>query len=87
MLEKSLGMTTPRPDYKRDLFELPFDTGRASDFPSLFDVVNGMNFACLLIKAMSDKASLAKAENQACRAGTTLVSTHRQILAKTRPED
>ena len=87
-LEKSPGMTNPRPDYvfgfSPKQFSLPFDTSSFSEVSALLDVVNGMNFAYLIIEAKSDGGSLATAENQACRGGATLINAHRQLIAKTR---
>ena len=90
-MEKSPGLSTPRPDYiygfHRGLFQLPFDTGPRCDISALLDVVHGMRFAFLIIEAKSDNGSLAEAVNQACRGGATLINTHRLLLAKTRPKD
>lgn len=90
-MAKIQGMTNPRPDYiygfSPGKLELPIDYSQESDIPALLDLVNGMVFPFLFIEAKSDTGSHAEGENQACRAGSTIVDVHRALLAKTSPID
>ena len=84
--DKDQRMTTPKPDFiygfSPQKFQFPFDLGRNSDIPPLLDFVNGIRFPFFLIEAKSDSGSQKEGKNQACRAGATAVSLHRELIAK-----
>ena len=87
-LEKTPGMTNPRPDYAYgftpEKLHFPFSTAAFSEISALLDVVNGMLFTFFIIEVKGSAGNIAEAENQACRSGATLINAHRQLVARTR---
>ncbi|KAG8530613.1 uncharacterized protein KY384_004651 [Bacidia gigantensis] len=90
-LKKEDSITNPKPDrvfgLKQEIFRLPAGCRAYENMERLLALIAGMCHAFFLIEGKSNKGLLAAANNQACRAGATLVSVLRIFLDAIGVED
>lgn len=83
-LEKSDGMTNPKPDFtygfKSNQYQPPLDTRVRRSTHHLLEVTPGMYAPFFLIEAKSGEGFMSQAENQASRAGAAIVNATRKLL-------
>ena len=85
-LAKDKDMTNPRPDYcfgfQRERYSLANETKIPQHILDLLEIAPGMHHVFLIFEGKSHSGSSAKAENQACRGGATLVNGLRTLYAE-----
>ena len=89
-LEKQSGMKNPKPDYingiQRDKFPVPSGVHLPTEATALLEIAPGMHHLFFILEGKADRGSMAEAENQARRAGATLVNAARSLAALVDPQ-
>ena len=89
MVEKKLGLTTPKPDFafglKRPRFPDPHAPTLPNEVDALIGVAPGLQHPFFVIENKGCEDSIETAENQAIRSGATLVAARRLLNQKARP--
>lgn len=89
-LEKQSGMKNPKPDIlygiETDKFPVPSSVHIPAEVTALLEISPSMHHPFFLLEGKADRGSMAEAENQARRAGATLVNAARSLAALVYPK-